>query len=85
MPKESEKTSSRILLGHAGEISSGLRVDRVEEVVNRRSNEINMPPSHLPKPLASLVSGIFNYGPHLVAILDLSRIFSDYSLSSEGI
>jgi purine-binding chemotaxis protein CheW len=75
--------NSRILLGATGDLKSGLRVDRVEEVVNRSANEIMPAPSNLPDKLAPLVSGMFSYGPHLVAVLDLARIFADYGVIPE--
>ena len=70
--------SSRILLGCASAMRSGIRVDCVEEVIDVLQSAIQAPPHTLPEHLRPLVLGIVMYRDRPVQLLDLARIFSDY-------
>ena len=78
LPEVKASASSRILLGKASAMSSGIRVDRVEEVLDVLQSAIQSPPHTLPEHLRPIVLGIVMYREHLVHLLDLERIFSDY-------
>lgn len=78
LPEVKVAASSRILLGKTGAMSSGIRVDCVEEVLDVLQSAIQSPPHTLPEHLRPLVLGIVIYRDHPVHLLDLERIFSDY-------
>ena len=78
LPEVKVAASSRILLGEAGAMRSGIRVDRVEEVLDVLQSAIQAPPHTLPEHLRPIVLGIVMYREHLVHLLDLERIFADY-------
>jgi len=70
--------SSRILLGQTAAMRSGIRVDRVEEVLDVLESAIQTPPHTIPEHLRPLVLGIVTFRDHLVHLLDLDRLFADY-------
>lgn len=78
LPEVKVAASSRILLGRTGTMSSGLRVDCVEEVLDVRQSAIQSPPQTLPEHLRPLVLGVVIYRARPVHLLDLERIFADY-------
>jgi purine-binding chemotaxis protein CheW len=78
LPEVKAAASSRILLGKAGAMCSGIRVDCVEEVLDVLQSAIQSPPHTLPEHLRPIVLGIVMYGDHPVHLLDLERIFTDY-------
>lgn len=78
LPEVKAAATSRILLGRTAAMSSGLRVDCVEEVLDVRQSAIQSPPQTLPEHLRPLVLGIVMYDQHVVHLLDLERIFTDY-------
>ena len=78
LPEVIVAASSRILLGCASAMRSGIRVDCVEEVIDVLQSAIQAPPHTLPEHLRPLVLGIVMYRDHPVQLLDLARIFSDY-------
>ncbi len=78
LPEVTVAASSRILLGCASAMRSGIRVDCVEEVIDVLQSAIQAPPHTLPEHLRPLVLGIVMYRDHPVQLLDLARIFSDY-------
>jgi len=71
-------TGSRILLGQGAAMRSGIRVDRVEEVMDVPQSAIQPPPHTIAEHLRPLVLGIVSFQDHMVTVLDLERIFQDY-------
>jgi purine-binding chemotaxis protein CheW len=69
---------SRVLLGHAGSITSGIRVDKVEDVIDLPENLMQDAPHSLPSHLEKIALGLIPYKDHLVTVLDMKRIFEDY-------
>ena len=69
---------SSILRGQGGFISSGIRVDRVVDVLDVVQSAIQSPPATLPEHMRHIVSGLMQHHNMPVAILDLNRIFEDY-------
>lgn len=78
LPEVKIAASSRILLGRSRAMCSGIRVDRVEEVIDVLHSAIQSPPHTLPEHLRPVVLGIVMYRDHPVHLLDLERIFTDY-------
>lgn len=70
--------SSRILLCQGGGMRSGVRVDGVEEVMDIPQSRVLAPPHTIAEHRKPIVLGIIEFAGHLVTLLDLERIFSDY-------
>jgi purine-binding chemotaxis protein CheW len=71
--------ASAILLGRGGGMSSGIRVDRVVDVVDVPQSSIRPPPSTLPEHMRVLVLGVLRFQEQPVAVLDLDKMFVDYA------
>ncbi len=69
---------SSILRGHGGGMHSGIRVERVVDVLDVVQSAIQPPPSTLPEHMRHIVSGLMRHQEVPVVILDLNRIFEDY-------
>ena len=69
---------SCILLGRARAMTSGIRVDRVVDVVAIPRSQLQPPPATLPEPMRPSVSGLFSFQGRAVAVLDLERLFAEY-------
>jgi len=69
---------SSILRGQGGGMHSGIRVDRVVDVLDVVQSAIQPPPATLPEHLRHIVSGLMLHQDQPVAILDMNRIFADY-------
>lgn len=80
LPETAEITSPSYLLGRGAGMSSGIRVDKVVDVVDVPLNNIHQPPTTLPEHLRTIVSGILRFKENTVTVLDLDRIFADYTL-----
>ncbi len=83
-PERPPDGASRILLGKAGGLRSGIRVDSVQDVRDLPESSILPPPHTISGPLAALVSGIVTMGAHHVGIIDLARLFEDYIAGKRG-
>lgn len=70
--------SSSILRGQGGGMHSGIRVDRVVDVLDVVQSAIQPPPATLPEHMRHIVSGLMRHQDVPVTILDLNRIFEDY-------
>ncbi|MBV5345069.1 MAG: chemotaxis protein CheW [Rhodoferax sp.] len=80
LPDNSEGgRASAILLGRGGGMSSGIRVDRVVDVVDVPQSSIRPPPSTLPEHMRVLVLGVLRFQEQPVAVLDLDKMFVDYA------
>lgn len=75
---ESGRASS-ILLGQGSGIRSGIRVDRVIDVLDVQQSDILPPPASLPDHMRALVIGVLYLDDQAVALLDLDRMFADYA------
>lgn len=71
--------ASSILLGVGGGMRSGIRVDRVIDVVDVAQSSIQPPPATLPEYLSALVLGVLRLQEHAVTVLDLDQMFADYA------
>lgn len=67
-----------ILLGHAADLESGLRVDGVEDVLDVTQESLLAPPDPLPGCLHGLVTGVFQHRGRPVLTLDLGRVFQSW-------
>lgn len=74
-----DKARSRILLGRAAAMHSGIRVDAVEEVMDVPQSSIQAPPHTIPDHRKAIVRGIVRFKGELVTLLDLERLFADYA------
>ncbi|OQX15204.1 MAG: hypothetical protein BWK76_13525 [Desulfobulbaceae bacterium A2] len=72
-------TASSILLGEGGGMNSGIRVDRVVDVIDAAPSSIQPPPATLPEALRALVLGVLRIRDMTVTVLDLNKIFLDYA------
>jgi purine-binding chemotaxis protein CheW len=66
---------SAILLGQGAEVFSGLRVDRVVDVLDVPEESIRTPPESLPESLRGPASGVFEHRGQAAILLDLDRVF----------
>ena len=60
-------------------IRSGIRVDRVLDVVDVPQSTIRPVPTTLPEHLRTLVLGILRFQEQTVAVLDIDKLFADYA------
>jgi purine-binding chemotaxis protein CheW len=67
-----------VLLGVAGSLESGLRVDEVIDVCEVVVESILPPPVDLPGRLSGLVTGIFQHRGRVVLALDLEWLLADW-------
>ncbi len=74
----SNAANSSILIGHGGGISSGIRVDRIVDVVDVAQSSIQPPPATLSDHLRPLVLGVLRFQEQPVTLLDLDALFADY-------
>ncbi|KXX65953.1 chemotaxis protein CheW [Marichromatium gracile] len=81
-PAPTPATRGAILLAGAREITSGLRVERVVDVVDIAEHDILEPPPTLPSMLARATTGVFTAKGQTVAVLDLERLFIDFMKES---
>lgn len=79
LPESVDISSSSYLLGFGAGMSSTIRVDKVVDVVDVLLSNIHKPPTTLPEHLRAIVSGILQFNEKTVTVLDLDRIFADYS------
>lgn len=70
--------TSAILLGSGSAMNSGIRVDRVVDVIDIPQSFIQPPPVNLPEQLRPIVSGLLRFKERPVSVLDLEQIFSQY-------
>ena len=79
LPESADMSSSSYLLGRGAGMSSTIRVDNVVDVVDVLLSNIHKPPTTLPEHLRVIVSGLLLFKEKTVTVLDLDRIFADYS------
>ena len=79
LPNLLEKSTlpfSSILLACAKQMRSGLRVDRLLDVVDIPQSQIQLPPDALPEYLKPYVTGLLQFSGLAVAVLDIDTLFS---------
>ena len=79
LPATHAASGSSILLGRAGGISSGIRVDQVIDVVDVTQSSIQAPPATLPAHMRPLVLGVLQFQTQPVVLLDLDALFTHYA------
>lgn len=79
LPDGKPERGSSILLGSSSSMSSGIRVDRVIDVVDMPQSSIQPPPATVPEHMRALVLGVLQFQDLPVAVLDLERLFADYA------
>jgi purine-binding chemotaxis protein CheW len=77
-PATDPASTSSILIGHGGGMHSGIRVDRVVDVLDVVQSVIQPPPSTLSESMRRIVSGVIKHQEVPVTILDLNHLFEDY-------
>ncbi|MFI3118530.1 MAG: chemotaxis protein CheW [Methylococcaceae bacterium] len=77
-PAADPAPNSSILRGQGGGMRSGIRVDRVVDVLDVVQSAIQAPPTTLPEHMRPIVSGLLWHQDTPVVMLDLNRIFEDY-------
>ena len=83
LPDGEISAKSRILLAKAGTLRSGLRVDRVEDVLDVAQSEVQAPPHTLPEHLRTRVRGIVMFRGQAVHLLDVSTILAEDCAGTE--
>lgn len=78
LPEKPAGQGSRILLGQGATMRSGIRVDRVEEVMDVPQSAIQTAPHTMAEHLKPIVTGILTFRDQMVTVLNLDRIFEDY-------
>lgn len=74
-----DSAPSEVLLGHSSAMRSGIRVDKVIDVIDLPESFIQPPAANLPNQLRPFVSGVFSLREQLVTLLDLEQIFAQYA------
>ena len=77
-PLAKPASNSSILRGTGSAMRSGLRVDRVVDVLDVVQSAIQPPPAALSEHMRPVVAGLMRHQNVPVTILDLDRIFEDY-------
>ena len=78
LPTSTEKNMglTSILLARANDMHSGLRVDRLLDVVDVAQNLIQPPPDAFPEHLRLYVTGLLEFTGQVVAVLDIEALLS---------
>ncbi len=79
LPNTLEKNTAHlttILLARSKHMHSGLRVDRLLDVVDIAQSQVQPPPDALPEYLQAYVTGLLQFGELAVAVLDIEAVFN---------
>lgn len=79
----SAASHSSILLAKGKKMRSGLRVDRLLDVVDIPQSHIQPPPESLPEHLYKFVTGLLQFKQHAIAVLDLDKVFAAWQGGSD--
>lgn len=71
-----------ILLGQGQQMHSGLRVDRLLDVVDVPQSLVQPPPDSLPEHLRECVTGLLSYQQLAITLLDLDQVFAIWERGS---
>jgi purine-binding chemotaxis protein CheW len=77
-----EQRGAAILLGRGTSLESGLRVDRVLDVLDIPEEQIQAPPESLLPSLRAVTTGLFTARDQAVVLLDLDRVFESPALEA---
>ncbi len=72
-------SSSAIVLATGGGLRSGLRVDRIVDVVDVPNSNLQPPPANVADHLRPLVLGVLQWQGQPVTVLDVERLLGDYA------
>ena len=78
VPLPEPGTPSAILLGSGTAMNSGIRIDRVVDLIDIPQSFIQPPPANLPDQMRPFVSGLLRFKERPVSVLDLEQLFSQY-------
>lgn len=79
LPPAAGAPGGAIMLGRGGGIQSGIRADRIIDVVDLAHSAIQPPPATLAEHLRPVVLGVAHFQDRPVTVLDLDRLFADYA------
>ena len=79
LPDSGAYTCSSVLLGRGGGVSSGVRVDRVIDVIDAPQSSVQPPPATLPERMRLLALGVVHFQEHLVIVLNIETMFAEFS------
>jgi len=79
LPASAAEGASTILLCAGGGMKSGVRVEKVIDVVDLPQSSLQAPPANLPDHLRAIVSKVLVFAGQPVAVLDLDKMFTDYA------
>ncbi|NGZ06468.1 MAG: purine-binding chemotaxis protein CheW [Magnetococcales bacterium] len=79
LPEQEPGQAAAILLGQGAEIRSGIRVDRVLDVLDLPESAIQPLPTSLPAHWHTLALGVLRYREVPVTLLDLDAILTQYA------
>ncbi|MEO5345116.1 MAG: chemotaxis protein CheW [Magnetococcus sp. YQC-9] len=71
--------ASSILIGRGAELSSGIRVDRVVDLVDLPESAIHPLPATLPQEWRPLATGVLAHDERVVTLLDLAELLKAYA------
>ncbi|WP_162299659.1 chemotaxis protein CheW [Marinospirillum perlucidum] len=74
----SESSGGSILLGEAAGIRTGIRVDRLLDVVDLPESLLQATPESLPEALQPYVDALFEFQGKAVTLLDLEKVLDAY-------
>jgi purine-binding chemotaxis protein CheW len=77
-PESAPGPDSRILLARTAAMRSGVRVDRVDDVLDVPLSAILPPLTTLPAPLRDVALGLVTLREQVVHLIDLDKVFDDY-------
>jgi purine-binding chemotaxis protein CheW len=83
-PAAGHTAASRILIMEESNEFIGLLVDRVDEVVETRTEDLQAPPANLRAGQARFLKGICRAGGRVVTLLNASAVLSDSATLSEA-
>ena len=72
-------SSSAIVLARSVGLRSGLRVDRIVDVVDVPQSHLQPPPANVAEHLRPLVLGVLQWQSQPVTLLDVERLLGDYA------
>lgn len=75
IPPERKSPHNRILIAEAGEVRSGILVEKVEDVVDVPSDSIKSPLVTMNGPITRYLTGETEYRGRNVLVLDLPKLF----------
>ncbi len=78
-PVAESGASSFVLMGETEQLTSGIRVEALIDMIEVVESALQPPPSSLPAHLTPYVAHIINYQQKPVAVLSLQQLFTDYA------